>query len=81
MVAIQGRRRILAMKHLVCKNKDDGKRFITNRTAREIMLSTHLDLGLPIDSVVEKEFDTLTEAVQYKEKMDKTDKDINNILK
>lgn len=69
------------MKHLVCRNKDDLRRFITNRTAREIMVSTHLDLGLPIDSIVEKEFDTLTEAIKYKEEMNKIDKDLDNILK
>ena len=56
--------------YVVCRNKDDGKLFITTRGARERMVSVLIDLGQQVDSLVEKEFKTYADADAYKKKLE-----------
>ena len=69
------------MTYLVCKNKDDGKLFITTRSSREAMLSVLQGLGQPIDSIVLKSFPNNTLAILYKKDMEDIDKRLNTICK
>jgi len=66
--------------YLVCKNKGDGKLFITTRRAREASNSVLIDLGQTVESIVLKEFNTYEQAYKYQEQMKDADDKINEII-
>jgi hypothetical protein len=68
------------MEYLVCKNKDNGKLFITTRKARETSNSVLIDLGHTIESIVLKAFDNYEQAYKYEQQMNNTDDTINQII-
>jgi len=68
------------MSFVVCKFKDDGSLFVNPRKSRELMISTLLDLGQEIESIVLKEFDTYEAAMKYKKEIEDVDNKLDEIL-
>lgn len=64
---------------VVCRFKDDNRLFITSRKSRNIMVNTLIKLRQPIESRVEKEFDTYGEAIKYKTEIELVDNKIKEL--
>jgi len=64
---------------VVCRFKDDNSLFVTSRVSRDSMLKALIKLRQPIESMVEKEFDTYGEAIKYKTEIELVDKKIKEL--
>jgi len=65
---------------LVCQDKTTGNLYVESRRTREISLHVLMQMGMPVGSIVLKEFEDLYDAEGYLVGITMVNKKINSIL-